>query len=129
MSQSYNKAGWVVLLSCTAFSVLWVLYFMIWHTPADLGEAIELPPPVSTTSVDISSVEDYWNESDLLIQKGAEVYAIYCALCHGPQGKGDGIAGRSLKPPPRDFTQGDWKYGGSRIDLFKVITAGSEGTF
>ena len=63
-----------------------------------------------------------------MIRKGAEVYSTYCALCHGPQGKGDGIAGRGLKPPPRDFTEGDWKHGGTRIDLFKIITAGSEGT-
>ena len=63
MSQSYNKAGWLVLLSCTVFSVLWVLYFMIWHTPADLGEVMELPPPVAAEVVDISSIEDYWVES------------------------------------------------------------------
>ena len=42
--------------------------------------------------------------------------------------KGDGIAGKSLKPPPRDFTKGDWKYGGTSIELFKVISQGSEGT-
>ena len=45
-----------------------------------------------------------------------------------PTGRGDGTAGRGLQPPPRDFTEGDWKYGGSSIDLFTVITQGSEGT-
>ena len=128
MSQPYNKAGWIVLLSCVAFSVLWVVYFLVIYTPVDLGEEAQLPPPILTQVLDISSVGKYWEESDLMVQKGAEVYSIYCALCHGPQGKGDGLAGRGLKPPPRDFTQGQWKHGGSRIDLFKIITNGSEGT-
>ncbi len=128
MSQSYNKAGWIVLLSCVVFSVLWVLYFMIVQVSVDLGEETDVLPVVISANLDISKIQDYWIGSDLMVQKGAEVYATYCALCHGPQGKGDGVAGRGLKPPPRDFTKGAWRYGGTRIDLFKIITSGSAGT-
>lgn len=29
-------------------------------------------------------------QSDVNLAKGAELYAIYCAICHGPKGKGQG---------------------------------------
>ena len=128
MSQSYNQGGWLVFLLSVFFGIAWVLYFMVVQVPVDLGEESAPPPVLDMAQVDISSVQDYWQSSELMVQKGSQVYAVYCALCHGVQGKGDGIAGRGLKPPPRDFTVGDWKYGGTRINLFKVITAGSEGT-
>ena len=34
---------------------------------------------------------------------GAEVFQANCELCHGPQGHGDGIAGQSLEPKPKDL--------------------------
>lgn len=34
---------------------------------------------------------------------GAEVFRTNCAMCHGPQGHGDGPAGQSLDPRPRDL--------------------------
>ncbi|HNB50617.1 MAG TPA: c-type cytochrome [Anaerolineales bacterium] len=41
---------------------------------------------------------------------GARVYAERCALCHGPDGQGDGPAAPSMIPRPRDFTLGQYKY-------------------
>ncbi len=35
---------------------------------------------------------------------GEEMYAAYCAVCHGKEGKGDGPAASALKPPPTDLT-------------------------
>jgi mono/diheme cytochrome c family protein len=34
---------------------------------------------------------------------GAEVFRTNCATCHGPQGHGDGPAGQSLEPKPRNL--------------------------
>lgn len=35
---------------------------------------------------------------------GKQVYAKWCAGCHGDQGAGDGVAAKHMIPPPRDFT-------------------------
>ena len=35
---------------------------------------------------------------------GAEMYKQYCAVCHGPGGKGDGPVATALKVPPPDLT-------------------------
>lgn len=41
---------------------------------------------------------------------GKQVYESRCAFCHGLEGKGDGVAGKALEPPPPDFTTSDfWK--------------------
>lgn len=41
---------------------------------------------------------------------GRRVYAQRCAVCHGPDGRGNGPAAPSLIPRPRDFTKGEFKY-------------------
>src|SRR5260370_25258353 len=41
---------------------------------------------------------------------GEKVFAKHCAVCHGPDGKGNGPAAPSMKPRPRDFTAGEYKY-------------------
>jgi mono/diheme cytochrome c family protein len=41
---------------------------------------------------------------------GARIYAKHCAVCHGPDGRGNGPAAPSLIPRPRDFTLGLFKY-------------------
>src|SRR5437879_2678267 len=41
---------------------------------------------------------------------GRRVYAERCAVCHGPDGRGNGPAAPSLIPRPRDFTLGLCKF-------------------
>lgn len=41
---------------------------------------------------------------------GYTTYVEYCIQCHGADGKGNGPAAPGLLPPPRDFTQGLYKF-------------------
>ena len=36
---------------------------------------------------------------------GRAMYFQYCGACHGPSGKGDGVAGTFMRPKPSDLTQ------------------------
>jgi mono/diheme cytochrome c family protein len=38
-------------------------------------------------------------------QPGEEMYRRYCGACHGPAGRGDGVASSTMRPPPEDLTQ------------------------
>src|SRR5262245_34540297 len=42
--------------------------------------------------------------------QGQRLYAQRCAVCHGPDGRGNGPAAPSLIPRPRDLTRGLFKY-------------------
>jgi mono/diheme cytochrome c family protein len=35
---------------------------------------------------------------------GQEMYTAYCAVCHGKDGRGNGLAAQALKVPPPDLT-------------------------
>ena len=37
-------------------------------------------------------------------EAGRALYLRYCSACHGPAGKGDGIAGAFMRPRPTDLT-------------------------
>jgi len=56
---------------------------------------------------------------------GKAKYTENCAICHGPKGDGQGDAGKALQPPPRDFTKGDFKFGGTDKDLYDIMVNGA----
>ncbi len=68
--------------------------------------------------------------------RGAEIYAVRCVLCHGEEGDGLGPAAERLNPPPRDFTLGQYKIKSTGFDdivpndedLFRMINDGMLGT-
>lgn len=62
------------------------------------------------------------------LEKGKKIYETYCLSCHGMRGKGDGPAGKVLKPPAADFTDDVWKHGSKDEDLYKVIKEGVKNT-
>ena len=62
---------------------------------------------------------------------GVTLYFEHCAICHGPDGRGNGSAAPSMIPRPRDFTLGQFKYKStpageppSDDDLYAVIADG-----
>jgi len=68
--------------------------------------------------------------------RGAEIYARRCVLCHGEDGDGLGPAAEQLNPPPRDFSFGQYKIKSTGFDdivpndedLFRMINDGMPGT-
>jgi len=46
------------------------------------------------------------------LNHGYESYTLYCYGCHGHQGNGQGPASAGMRPPPRNFSQGLFKFAG-----------------
>lgn len=63
--------------------------------------------------------------------RAALVYAAQCAICHGDDGNGKGMAAHRLVAQPRDFRSGQFKFRSTPSgalptdeDLFRVISTG-----
>ncbi len=70
-----------------------------------------------------------------VLTEGERRYVLYCRACHGDKGDGKGPAAPGLRPPPRDFTLGSFKFGavaGGTLpnddDLVRVVRFGLHGT-
>jgi mono/diheme cytochrome c family protein len=65
---------------------------------ASATEAVETPDAVPTEFA--GATNPFGSEA---AGAGAEIFTANCELCHGPQGHGDGIAGQSLEPKPKNL--------------------------
>jgi len=69
------------------------------------------------------------------LNAGKESYTHYCRACHGDKGDGHGPSALGLRPPPRDFTQGKFKFAAvesgslpNDADFRRIVTKGLHGT-
>ena len=69
------------------------------------------------------------------LNHGRDAYMQYCRPCHGDNGDGRGYSALGLRPPPRDFTQGLFKFGHTAIpnlppdaELARLVKNGLHGT-
>ena len=93
----------------------------------ELGEYDKTEPSLSLPeALSQEEMDRPWISTEWLIAQGKKVYAVQCALCHGPKGLGDGNP--ALIPPPRNLVEGDWQKGGSSKELFLTFEKGIEGT-
>lgn len=66
-----------------------------------------------------------------LINKGKELYNINCVSCHGETGAGNGPAGLTLNPPPRNFvdpSKQTWKNGPKVSNMYVTLQEGIPNT-
>jgi mono/diheme cytochrome c family protein len=70
-----------------------------------------------------------------VLNDGHDAYMLYCYACHGAKGDGRGPSSPGMRPPPRDFTQGMFKFAGVAAgglpnddDLVALIKRGLDGT-
>lgn len=59
-----------------------------------------------------------------LLEQGKQVYGLWCASCHGTEGKGDGPDSKSLDPAPRDQSDGSYMDGLSDRDIAETVVFG-----
>lgn len=77
-----------------------------------------------------SKLTNPWVSTPELVSHGKEVFAQNCVLCHGNEGKGDGVGGATLNPKPRNFTSGSekWKNGRTVAGVYKTLKDGVAGS-
>jgi mono/diheme cytochrome c family protein len=90
-------------------------------TPELVAVKGTITPPVDVNAESKSTPEK--------INKGKTIFETNCISCHGTEGKGDGAAGKTLNPPPRNFTVlTGWKNGNKISQMFKTLSEGIPGS-
>ncbi len=107
-----------------AFAVAPLLLALAACGPGDAPEPPATPAPPPAAPAPTPAPEEL-PEGDLRgdASAGAATYQLYCATCHGPEGKGDGPAAPA-DPAPADHT--DAAYMGKLDDayLYRLIQKG-----
>ena len=91
-------------------------------TSTDTTSTTTTTPPTNTTPSDTAGMA-----SMDPVALGDKVYHDRCALCHGPEGKGDGVAAAGLNPKPRNHTDGTYMKSRTDAQLLEVIRNGKGG--
>lgn len=91
-------------------------------------ETASTPTETSAAPTPNTTVGDTTGEAamDPLVL-GNKIYQERCALCHGPEGKGDGPAAAGLNPKPRNHTDGAYMKTRTDEQLLEVIHKGKGG--
>ena len=132
----FNKGGMVTSVLSMGVSVIFLIYTAFFTGGIDLKEVSPATASAGAAQtqaageapVDVNAVKDPWVESEQMIAGGKQIFAQNCAMCHGATGAGDGVAGASLNPKPRNFIEGKWKKGGTRLGLMDVLEHGIPGS-
>jgi mono/diheme cytochrome c family protein len=132
LKDEYNRGGLIAFTFSIIFVCLFFVYVVYVNKGVDLAENVKDPAELLNVPVkpelDITKVAEPWVSSPELVEYGHKVFATNCALCHGTEGKGDGVAGKGLNPPPRNFVEGKWTQGEGIIAHFKVLEHGIPGS-
>jgi len=69
------------------------------------------------------------------LNSGEHLFVTYCSACHGMKGDGNGPAAIGLRPPPRNFKQGQFKFAAvasgqlpNDEDFLRIIQKGLHGS-
>ena len=100
--------------------------------PPKLKDTLSVIPELPVQEPRIASAVDMKTlaaPSAELVAKGKQLFTTTCISCHGPEGKGDGVAGAALNPKPRNFhaTEG-WKNGRKVTEIYKTLQFGIQGS-
>lgn len=119
-------------------SIVIRLFIVAMFSMAHVAHADERNPVIPRVPAEKMAEAKSWNApygdarnaSPEIIAEGKTIYEGKgtCHLCHGVGGKGDGPAGMSLVPNPRDFTNCEFHENRSDGELIYVIKFGSLGT-
>ena len=74
-------------------------------------------PPVDPKPLLVASPQN--------LERGKGLFAANCAPCHGNEGRGDGLAGKTLVPPPRNLTSPiGWMNGYQLAPIYRTLGEG-----
>ncbi|MGH8004681.1 MAG: c-type cytochrome, partial [Limisphaerales bacterium] len=129
MEEKIEKSNPLIFLALFALSAALVFWAFVSFFKLGEEEAKKEPPKPpgeqAQAAVDMSSL---FTTTPELVAQGKMLYAVNCASCHGPTGKGDGDRAPELNPRPRNYSTEKFKFGNAPSQLWNTLRVGSPGT-
>jgi mono/diheme cytochrome c family protein len=93
------------------------------------GKGDKPPPPGSGGLLSQESGPSHGGPQPTGQQPGdaRTIYQNQCAMCHGKEGRGDGISASALAVKPRDYSDAKWQASITDDDIKKIIVLGGKG--
>lgn len=122
-----NHVDQVVFVSSFIFVAIFVglTWADVFYRPVDTPAKIVAVEPASGNAGE--QMAQFLQSNPELLELGKTVYLNNCQTCHGSKGQGDGPAAQALNPKPRNFTSGEWRFGGTPSQVFTTVTKGNGG--
>jgi mono/diheme cytochrome c family protein len=89
-------------ISLTFTVLVYALLVSFAYVPKSNYETVQQKKWVAPASAD--KIENPLKGDANAAASGKKLYKAMCFVCHGPKGKGDGMAGAGLTPKPADLT-------------------------
>lgn len=115
------------LFALSAVLVFWVFVSFFKLGKEEAKKEPPKPPSVQQTQA-AADMSLLYNPTPELVAQGKMLYAVNCASCHGPTGKGDGDRAPELNPKPRNYSTEKFKFGNAPSQLWNTLRVGSPGT-
>jgi cytochrome c oxidase cbb3-type subunit III len=77
-------------------------------------------------SADSLAHEDPWIKFSYTERQGKHLFELYCVVCHGKNGEGDGFNAYNLNPRPHSFADTTYMKALSRETLTEIISYGGK---
>ena len=120
--------GGLLVIAATTYALLVGCGGKSQESSTSTTESATTPTETAAAPTPNTTVGDTTGEAamDPLVL-GNKIYQERCALCHGPEGKGDGPAAAGLNPKPRNHTDGAYMKTRTDDQLLEVIEHGKGG--
>ncbi|MFT4177499.1 MAG: cbb3-type cytochrome c oxidase N-terminal domain-containing protein [Luteolibacter sp.] len=130
---------WLFIFFATLvfFPLCWLFYYQFGMMKTD-GEVVEARmAEIEQTKADalnamLAKLDDtalieQWAKDESAVANGRETYMANCTACHGADltAKMELGGGQSVALPGLSLKDGEWKYGGKPMDIFKIINDGT----
>ncbi len=123
--------GFLMLFAFDVIKIEWISFMEI--QPSYKWNEKPLPVPARSVPIDgpvsipnIGAPENPVPADEISIARGQQLYSIHCAMCHGPQGLGNGQVAAFLANKPSNLTS-DVVQSKSDGSLFLTISNGVTG--
>lgn len=88
--------------------IVWILVLVLFSHSISAQSTWKAPS-------NANEIQNPFKDDTNAIKNGKKLYTQFCVVCHGPKGKGDGVAGVALNPKPANFN----------TNLFKIQSDGA----